>query len=196
MEPAQNARPVWPHGRYPGEDGTRRVHVELDGAARDVAVVLDDGWRSALGPQGLAAAVLQGFSAATTARLAAWATAPFAEPARARPHPPATASSSRAWRDLREFRHRLTTLHHATETAASPGRLVVATIRAGGLVGLELDPQWLRTAATTDVERHIGHALRAALALIAALPERALQGCPDLAAFLAGSPFAPPFAQS
>lgn len=189
MDQARNAPPAWPHGRYSGEDGTGRVHVELDGAARDVAVALDDGWRSAVVPDGLAAAVLQAFSAAAAARLTAWATAPFGESGRPRSRRPSTGPSSRAWRDLREFRRRLTALHDIADTAASPGRLVVATVRAGMLVGLELDPHWLRTAATTDVERHVGHALRAALALIAALPERALEGCPDLAAVLAGTSF-------
>jgi DNA-binding protein YbaB len=194
-----------PDGRYPGEDGSGQVRVEVDGAAREVAVVLADGWRSTIGPDGLAAAVLQAFSAATTARLTAWATAPATagssppspgEPEQPPVQPPRPQASrvtldslSRAWRDLREFRLRLTALHAATETVSSPGRLAVVTVAGGQLVSLDLDPDWLRTATSRDLERHIRLALRAALATIAALPERALEGCPDLQALLSGIPF-------
>ena len=193
-----------PDGRYWGEDDSGRVRVEVDGAARDVAVVLAGGWRSTVGPEGLAAAVLEAFSAATTARLTAWATAPATEgtsspppeqtqlPVQA-PWPQASrvtvGSLSRAWSDLREFQRRLTTLHAATETVSSPGRLAVVTVAGGQPVGLDLDPDRLRTATSRDLECHIGHALRAALATIAALPERALEGCPDLQALLSGTPF-------
>lgn len=182
-----------PDDRYSGEDSSGRVRVEVDGAASDVAVVLADGWRAAVPRAGLAGAVLQAFSAATTARLTAWATAPTAPREQDRPAWPQASwptadSLSRAWRDLREFRLRLTSLHAATETVSSPGRQVVVTIAGGQPVGLELDPEWLRTATSQDLERHIGHALRAALARIATLPERALEGCPDLQALLSGSP--------
>jgi hypothetical protein len=185
-----------PDGRHSGEDGSGRVRVELDGAARDATVVLADGWRSAVPLAGLAGAVLQAFSAATTARLAAWAAAPAAPSDQGPPPSPqasrlATDSLSRAWRDLREFRLRLTTLHAATETVSSPGRRAVVTVAVGQPVSLDLDPEWLRTATTRDLERHIGQALRAALARIATLPERALEGCPDLRAFLSGSPLFP-----
>jgi hypothetical protein len=189
LDDSRHARMPWPHGRHSGEDGTGRVRVELDCAARDVDVVLENGWRSAVGPKGLGAAVLQAFSAATIARLTAWATA-LATEQRLPPILPPTWPAARltidalahAWRDLREFQHRLTTLHEATETVSSPGGLAVVEVARGQLVGLELDSTWLRTATSPDVERHIGHALGAALTLIAALPERALEGCPGLAA--------------
>ncbi|GAA5109787.1 hypothetical protein [Pseudonocardia adelaidensis] len=187
----------WPLGRYSGEDPTGRVHVALDGAARDATVVLEHGWRSAVGTAGLAAAVLQAFCEATTARLVAWASADVVEPAppgRAVPGQagrPTIDSLSRARRDLREFRQQLMALRRTTETASSPGRLAVARVSGGQVTGLELDPEWLRTAASRDLERHVGHALRGALTLISAQPERALASCPDLAAFLAGTPFAP-----
>lgn len=185
-----------PDGRYSGEDGSGQVRIEIDGAARDAAVVLASAWRSAVPPAGLPAAVLQAFTAATTARLIAWATAPATEqlPSIQPPMPRANQltvdSLSRAWRDLREFQQRLTTLHNATETASSPGRLAIVTVAGGQLVAIDLDPDWLRTATSQDIERHIGHALRAALSMIATLPERALEGCPDLAALLTGRPFA------
>jgi hypothetical protein len=184
-----------PPSRYSGEDGTGRIHVELDGAARDVVVVLADGWRSAVGSEGLAAAVLLAFSAASTARLIAFTTGPAAEHQRPIPPPrlqanrPTSDSLSRAWRDLREFQRRLATLHGATETASSPGGLAVATVAGGRLVGLELEPDWLADATPRDLERHIGDALRGALTLIAEVPERALEGCPDLTALLAGTSF-------
>lgn len=184
----------WPLGPYSGEDPTGRVHVTLDGAARHAAVVLGDGWRRSVGTAGLAAAVLQAFSAATTARLAAWAAASAVAPnAPGRGEAQRAAvdigSLSRARRELRELRQRLAAMHRATETASSPGRRAVAVVTGGRVTGLELDPEWLRTAATRDVERHTGHALRGALALLSALPERALEGCPDLAALLAAGPF-------
>jgi hypothetical protein len=75
-------------------------------------------------------------------------------------------------------------------TAKSPGGLVVATTAHGQLVGLDLDPVWLRTATSRDVERNVGHALRGALTLISTLPERALESCPHLAVLLADPPFA------
>ncbi|TQM09690.1 hypothetical protein [Pseudonocardia kunmingensis] len=191
---AHAALPVLPRdGRYAGEDGSGRVRVELDSAARDVVVVLEDGWRSAVGGAGLPGAVLQAFSAATVARLTAWATGP------ARAHPPprrvairATAGSrSRAWHELSEFRRRLTTLHAATESVGSPGRKVIVTVAAGRLAGVEIDPAWQRIATARELEHHIGHALRGALALIATLPERTLDGYPALRALLADTPFAP-----
>ncbi len=151
--------------------------------------MLGNGWRSTAGPKGLSAAVLQAFSAATIARLTAWAAALATEQRPLPIRPPTSPAArltvdalARAQRDLREFQHRLTTLHEATETASSPGGLAVVQVARGQLVGLELDSTWLRTATSPDVERHIGHALGAALTLIAALPERALEGCPGLAA--------------
>ncbi|MGH8967486.1 MAG: hypothetical protein ACRDXB_19455 [Actinomycetes bacterium] len=195
--PALPALP--PNTWYSGEDGSGRVRVEIDDAARGVAVVVEDGWRTAPTAEGLAGAVLEAFSAAINARLTAWAASPPADLAtdeQARPPAaPATdvtlTSLSRAWRDLREFQHRLTTLHAATETVPGPGRPAVATIAGGQLVRLDLDPEWLRTATAQDLERHIAHALRAALDRIATLPERALEGCPDLQSLLSTTGFSP-----
>jgi hypothetical protein len=195
--------PMPPDRWYSGRDSAERVRIDLDGAARNVTVALEDGWRAAVGTAGLAPAVLQAFSAATSARLAAWAAAPGAAitsplpddqergPAWPTSRQLTSDSLSRAWRDLREFRLRLEALHEAGETVSSPGGLVIVTIARGQLVGVDLDSDWLRTATSRDIERHVGLALRDALALIATLPERALEGCPDLAALVAGSSFSP-----
>lgn len=183
-----------PDERYPGADGSGRVRVEIDAAAHDAAVVLEPGWRSAVGAAGLGAAVLQAFSAATSARLTAWATAPVADiepPSPARAERPAAEAVSRAWHELRGFRRQLTTLHAATESVSSPGRKVIVTVAAGRLAAVEIDLAWQRIATTRELEHHIGHALRGALTLIATLPERALHGYPALRALLAGTPFAP-----
>jgi hypothetical protein len=180
-----------PDARYAGADGSGRVRVELDGAARDAAVVLEPGWRSAVGTDGLGAAVLEAVSAATSARLTAWVSAPAARVQPSRTDRPGVETMSRAWHELREFRQRLTTLHATTESVSSPRRRVVVTVAAGRLAGVEIDPAWQRAATTRDLQHHIEHALRAALALITTLPERALDGYPALRALLAGTPSAP-----
>jgi hypothetical protein len=182
--------------RYVGRDASGLVQVEIDGVARHVAVSLQAGWRRAVGGDGLGAALLAAFTAATTARLTAWAeqaadlrqtdVAPASVQVD-RPHAtPETAQLlSRAWRDLQEYRLRLTELHAATTTSAAPGRTVVVTVRAGQIAGIELDPDWLRTAGDADIERQTGHTLSAALDDLARLPDEALEDCPDLRAVLA-----------
>jgi hypothetical protein len=195
-----------PEARYQGCDGSDLVQVEVDGAARHVAVALESGWRRTIGGPALGAAILAAYTAATTARLTAWAeqaaerrdtgdvgNAPApAMVDRQVPWPRATPemvqSLSRAFCDLREFGLRLTELHAATTTTASPGRIVVVTARAAQITGIELAPDWLRTAGDADIERVTGQTLRAALDDLARLPERALEGCPDLQAVLADHP--------
>jgi hypothetical protein len=185
-----------PEARYLGRDASGQVQVEIDGAVRHVAVTLEDGWRRTVDGDGLGAAILTAFTAATTARLTAWAEQPAARPHTdaapdsipvERPH--ATTETfqvlSRAFRDLEEYRLRLTELHAATATAAAPGRTVVVTVRAGHITGIELDPDWLRTAGDADIERQTGHTLSTALGDLARLPEQALESCPDLRAVLA-----------
>jgi hypothetical protein len=192
-----------PEARYQGRDGSDLVQVEVDGAARHAAVALESGWRRTIGGPALGAAILAAYTAATTARLTAWAEQAAERrdtgdggdaPAPAmvdrqvtwpRATPAMVQSLSRAFRDLREFGLRLTALHAATTTTASPGRTVVVTARAAQIVGIELAPDWLRTAGDSDIERQTGHTLRAALDDLVRLPERALEGCPDLQAVLA-----------
>jgi hypothetical protein len=183
-----------PAERYAGADGSGRVRVEIDAAARDAVVVLEPGWRSAAGAAGLGAAVLHAFAAATSARLTDWATAPVARVAPPSPSHgdrPTAETVSRAWRELREYRRQLTALHTATESVSSPGRRVVVTVAAGRLAGIQIDAVWQRTAIPPELERHIGHALRGALALIAGLPQRALDDYPALRALLSDAPSTP-----
>lgn len=192
-----------PEARYRGRDGSGLVQVEVDGAARHVAVLLAPGWRRTIGGPGLGAAVLAAFGAASTARLTAWAERaadrrqPDGAPASAmvasqaqRP-PEVIASLAQAWRDLREYQLRLTELSAAAGTTAGPGRNVVVTVRAGQIAGIVVAPDWVRTATDTDVERATGQTLRAALDDLARLPERALEGCPALRAVLAAQQAAP-----
>jgi hypothetical protein len=187
-----------PEGRYPGRDASGQVRVEIDGAARHAAVSLERGWRRAAGTDGLGAAILAAFTAATTARLTAWAeqsadrrpTDPPASVLVDRPHatPRYLQMLSRAFRDLHEYRLRLTELQAATTTTASPDRTVVVTVRAGQIAGIEFDPDWLRTAGDADIERQTGRTLSTALDDLGRLPDRALERCPDLRAILATQP--------
>jgi hypothetical protein len=61
-------------------------------------------------------------------------------------------------------------------------------VHAGRIVGVDLEPAWRRIATDAELERHVEQTLSVALRHCAELPERALQGCPDLAAVLAGAP--------
>jgi hypothetical protein len=97
------------------------------------------------------------------------------------------AQLGRAWQDLREFRLRLSELGAVTSTVHGPGRRVTAALRGAQIVGLDLDPTWRRTASDAELEQHIAHTLGAALRQAPGLSERALDGCPDLAAVLARS---------
>jgi hypothetical protein len=198
-----------PEARYRARDGSGQVQVEIDGAARYVSVLLEGEWRRSIGGHRLGAAILAAFTAAATARLAAWAEqaadrrhiddapAPaVADRPGQRPHatPEVFQLLSRAWRDLHEYKLRLTELHAAATATASPGRNVVVTVRAGQIVGIELDPDWLRTARDADIERETGQTLNAALDDLAQLPEQALESCPDLRALLAAYPAVSPLA--
>lgn len=198
-----NGRAPAPPAHHVGTDPTDTVRVRIDGTATDAQVTLEPGWRTELPPDRLGDAVRQAFTAATVARLAAWAEGP--SPTAARPPTPRGAGGSRpptreavdalarAWRDVREFALRLTELNAAVRTAASPGALATATVRGGQLVALDVQPAWGRVADDDDLEHHLGHALRAALNLIATTPQQALDGCPDLVAALAGSTIPLPF---
>jgi hypothetical protein len=187
-----------PRARYRGTDPSTTVTVEIDGAVRDARVGLGRGWRRALSPDRLGPAVSHAFAAATTARLEAWAatTTPTAPPPVA-PAPSVTTEPAsrdvvdrlgRAWRDLHEFGLRLTELHQSTQTVFSPGRHAAATVRGGQIVSVDLDRTWRRHAPDADLEHHLTAVLNAALAAVAAVPKRALEGCPDLADVLAGHP--------
>jgi hypothetical protein len=190
------------------------VRVVLRAPAADARLELLRTWRSAVGPDRLAPAVLAAFGAASLARLQAWAMdpstldilrpadtdsaqRPMDGPGRRTPAPTreAVAELSRAFRDLREFSLQLTALARTPQTVSGPGREVVVEIVGAQIVGLALDPGWRRTATDPDLERRITEALRTALQRCAAMPAQALHGCPDLAAVLARNPAGSPFAR-
>jgi hypothetical protein len=167
-------------------DASGTVGLRLGRTDTDVRIRLERGWRAAVGPGRLGAAVLQAHGRLELARFAGWSR----EPVSPAPVPPAAldaAQLGRAWQDMREFQLRLTELGATTWTVAGPGRLVSAVLRGSQVVDLDLDPQWQRIASDAELEHHIGHTLGVALGQAAALPERALNGCPDLAAVLAHS---------
>ncbi|MGQ0576695.1 MAG: hypothetical protein ACT4RN_21215 [Pseudonocardia sp.] len=203
--------------RHAGSDPSAQVRVEIDGTATSVRVALSPGWRAAVRPSGLGIAVLQAFTAATTARLAAWAEAgalapagtaplgPFASRAgftapaavtqpRAEPVTHADADRvRRAWRDLREFRLRLADLAATAHTVTDPARLVTVTVAASGIVAVELDAHWGAAAPDHELELHLEQALGRGVGLHATFPDRALDGCPDLRTLLDASPVAAHF---
>jgi hypothetical protein len=83
------------------------------------------------------------------------------------------AQLGRAWQDLREFRLQLSELGAVTSTVQGPGGRATAVLRAGQIIGLDLDPTWRRTASDDELEQHIAHTLGLALRRAAVLPERA-----------------------
>lgn len=167
------------------------VRVRIDGSGYDVRIGLDRQWRTVVGPDRLGAAVLAALDAAALDRLASWVSGPVA-PAPVRPSAAVTPERAdrlrRAGRDLREFRGRLAELQRTESRVPGPGRRVTAVLRGGQVVGLDLDPVWRRIAPDAELERHVELTLSAGLRHAAALPERALEGCPDLVAVLAGAP--------
>jgi hypothetical protein len=183
-----------PLSEFLGVDTTGTVRVRLDRCGRGVRVGLGSGWRSVVGPERLGGAVLEALGAAALERLVAGPDVPDAAPAASGKAAPVTTPVTapvveglrRAWQDLREFRLQLAALREATWTVPGLGRLVTVVLRSVQVVGVELDPTWRRTATDGELEHHIEHTLRAALQQCAARPERALYGCPDLAAVLTG----------
>ena len=181
--------------RSRGTDPSATVTVEIDAAARDAQLDLVEGWRSQVGVHRLGPAVVEAFTAATTARLAdcaAW-TGPVRVPATEEPQPRQSSAAEvqalgRAWRDLREFRIRLAELRSTDTTVTAAGGRVRATIRDGRLLAVELDGPWSTTASDADLAVHTGRALRAALRSVDEVPERALAACPDLRALLDHGP--------
>jgi hypothetical protein len=185
--------------RYRGADPSAPVIVEIDATAHDAQLVLLEGWRTQVGVHRLGPAVVQAFTAATTARLAAWAatgpewTASCCSsagdgPQRERSLADEVQAPDRAWRDLREFRIRLAELRSTDITVTAGGGRVRATVRDGRLLAVELDRSWSSTASDADVAVQVGRALRAALFTVDEVPGRALDACPDLRALLDRAP--------
>jgi hypothetical protein len=178
-----------PDPPFAGADPTGSVRIRIDRSGRDVRIGLDRRWRTAVGTDRLGAAVLAALDAAALDRLASWEIGSVAqEPATASGNTGSADRLRRAGQDLREFRVRLAELQRTTSAVPGPGRRLTAAVRGGRIVGLDLDPAWRRTAPDAELEHHLEQALRAGLRHAAAQPERALDGCPDLVAVLAGAP--------
>jgi hypothetical protein len=179
----------WHHGTDP----SGRVGVSVDDTGLDVRVRLSPRWRSA-GDVGVA--VVEAHRAATTARLEAWAAGAFDLVPPVPPSAPPRLDGSlgeqlrtvsRAFRDLDEFGIALAELNRRTVTVTDQGGHVRASVQGGAIVAVEVDATWVPQVGDGDVAARIGQALRAALRHTARAPERALQGCPDLAdVFFAG----------
>jgi hypothetical protein len=178
-------------GRHQGSDPSGTVRVEIDDDARHARVSFAAGWRDGVGVPGLGPAVEQAVGAAAAARLRARAAAPSAsppDPQLDRPSGSPAEVVDDAWRDLREFQVRLAQLNDLVITVSGPDDRVRVTIRGGRLVAVDPDLRWASTASDAELTDHLQKALRAALATVAALPERALDGCPGLRARLVGPP--------
>jgi hypothetical protein len=179
--------------RYCGADPTGAVQVEFAGGRAPTATVrLAQHWRRTVGVSSLGPAVLAAVHAAATARLTTWASgtdedqrehpsAPRPEvPVEQRTAPPDLETVTRAWRDLREFASRLTELHSAPSTIHSSGQHVAVTVQAGAITVIHVDQSLAEMAQDSEIERILTDTINRAFAAIAALPERALDGCPDL----------------
>jgi hypothetical protein len=188
-----------------GTDSTGCVRVTLDDDAVHVEVALARDWRSSHRTEGLGPALFEAFTQAAAVRFAAWAEQPVEpddapEDDAAVPHhrlpgsgPHGVTSLLRAWRDLGEFRIRLHEIHSAAATTGSPDQEVTVQVRGAAIVAVHVDRTWSRGAPDSEIERRAGQALTAALAMIADVPQRALEGCPDLREVLAAEGFALPF---
>jgi hypothetical protein len=178
-----------PTARHPGIDASGLVRVELDPAGRAVDVHVHPSWPRRLGSSGLEAALVQAFSAAGLARLATWAGAgpAVSRPAhRAREGAMTAESVLRASAELAEYRLQLRDRLAAETVSRGPAGRVVVVTRGGQVVRVELHRGWLATANPGAIGRHAAEAFRMAVDAVAALPDRALHGCPDLRALLGG----------
>jgi hypothetical protein len=194
-------------GWFHSAGGAGTVLVRVDAEAADLRVELRRGWRSAVGPELLARAVLEALHGALLARVAAevqdWASHRLPTGSQLRPPDrrdrqglslrDAEARSQRAHRDLREFQRQLAALGRRRRTVSGPVREVLVVALGGQVVDLVLDPDWRRTAIDPDLERRITAALRNGLRECSALPARVLDGCPDLVEVLAASSGGPLF---
>lgn len=187
---------VW----HTASDDAGRVQVGIDATGLSVQVGVVAGWRRSGSAESLASATLAAYAAAGLARLAAGESEPsaIAPPSRSVERPPESASVARAllhraFRDLDEFRLQLARLNAVESTVTDPGRLVTVTLRGAQIVGLDVESQWLRSANDADVGQRLGAALTAAVRAGRALPNRALDGCPDLVAVLTRSSIPLPF---
>jgi hypothetical protein len=183
------AAPTWFHGVA----GSGTVGLRLH-AASGVHVDLGRGWRSAVGPHLLGAAVLEARGTASVERLRSWADARVAAAAHTTGTRPAPTLEElrRARRDLREFGAQLAAVPPC-RVVSGPRQEVAVVVRGGQVVDVRLDPAWCRAATDTDLEHRLADALGAALRQCAAVPGQALDGCPDLAALLADHPGGAPF---
>ena len=176
--------PVPARGPHRGADPSDTVSVEIDDAARDVRVVLAAGWRDRVGAEQLGDAVAMATTGAVTARVAAWAASGSAPPAVPDPRPAPRPEGSpaevveKAWRDVREFQVRLAQLYDTAVTVSDPAGRVRITVRGGQLVSIAPAGPWAEAADDADLAARLGDALRAALAQVGDLPERALAGTP------------------
>src|SRR5204862_322011 len=121
---------------FVGSAGHGSVRVELSEACATVRVQLLHGWREGAADR-LGPVVLQAFTGALAARLAAQAPPPqfdFTAAAALRAlgsgHDTVVLVAD-AVRDLREFTTQLAALHAAPRAAAAPGGRVTATVRGG-----------------------------------------------------------------
>lgn len=191
-----------PPDRYRGTDPAGAVQVEAGGPDSTPSIRLDAHWRRIVDTRGLGAAVLAALHAANLARLAASATRAEDRPQRApgsRPAEPSGWSPSRqatrqdmesltrAWRDLREFTHRPAELHAVPSTIHSRGRQVAVTVHHGTLVAVDVDPSWADAARGREIERIVADTVARVQAAIAAVPGRALDGCPAVPLIRAGT---------
>jgi hypothetical protein len=180
------ARTLTPRrARYCGADPTGAVQVELaDGHAPTATVRLAQHWRRTVSVSSLGPAVLAAVHAAAAARLTTWASGPSTPrpevPTEQRTAPQDLETVTRAWRDLREFASRLTELHSSPSTIHSSGQHVAVTVQAGAITAIHVDQSLAETAQDSEIERILTDTINRAFAAIAALPERALDGCPDL----------------
>jgi hypothetical protein len=170
--------PAPPRGPHRGTDPSDAVSVEIDDAARDVRVALAVGWRDRIGADRLGEAVAQAVTGAVAVRAAAWAAGEPAPLPGADPPPRPAGSPAEvvdgAWRDLREIQVRLAQLYDTAVTVTDPAGQVRITVRGGQLVSIAPAVPWAETADDADLADRLADALRAALAAVGDLPERAL----------------------
>lgn len=182
-------------------DEAGRVQVGIDGPGRTVEVSVLPGWRRAGGAESLGAATLAAYAAAARVRLTVWAeeSVPIGTAA---PVPAERGASEpveslvvlrRAFRDMSEFRSRLTALGTTRRSVSDPQRVVTATMAGARIVGLELDERWVSSSNESDMGQRLGAVLTAALRAGVRWPAGALQGCPDLVSVLVRSSIPMPF---
>ncbi|WP_309115774.1 YbaB/EbfC family nucleoid-associated protein [Saccharothrix sp.] len=169
-------RPSLKEDTFVGRDAAGVVTVAVDETARVRQVTLDRGWREALDPRRLGAAVVEAANDATLRALVNQAERPPTTttpptPPTDEPITPAAAQQllDAVHADLDAFTRRLAGVVDRDVAVTSRGGHVHGTARTGRVLDLSVDPHWARRARDSEIGSEL-------LDVLAALHARSTPG--------------------